>query len=183
MSRPEDDLRCEEALDLLEPCLDGDLGAGEAEAVRGHLERCSACAAEMALAARIRTELRALPELDCPPEVLDKVRRRGPGEVVPFRPRHAWSLRIAAAAAALVLAVLGAMGGAFFLESQKPDSPSPEQVARATREARFALAYLGKATRQAGFDVRDEVLQKRLVMPATRSLARTSDTGDSPAEP
>lgn len=180
MIRPEDDLHCEQALDLLEAYLDGDLSAAEAGGIRSHLEHCSACAAELALAGRIRTELRALPELDCPPEVLDKVRRQGPGEVMPFRPRHAWRVRIAAAAAALALAVTG---GAFFLQSQKPDSPSPEQVARATQEARFALAYLGKATRQAGFDVRDEVLQKRLVMPTTRSLARTSDAGDSPAEP
>jgi anti-sigma factor RsiW len=171
MIRPEDDLRCDEALDLLEPYLDGDLEAGEAGRVRRHLERCPECAAELALAGRIQAGLRALPELDCPPEILEKVKRRGPGEVVAFRPRRAWSLRVTAAAAALVLALTG---GALFVRSQQPDQPSPEEIARATQEARFALAYLGKATRRAGFDVRDEVLHKRLLVPTTRSVARHS---------
>jgi anti-sigma factor RsiW len=183
MKRAEDDLRCEEALDLLEAYLDGDLEAGEAGRVRAHLERCPGCAAELALAGRIQAELRALPELDCPPEILEEVRRRGRGDagnIVPFRPRRVWGPRIAAAAAVLALAVTG---GALFLQSQKPDTPSPEEVAQAARDARLALAYLGQATRRAGFDVRDEVLQKRLVLPTTRGLARISDAGQSPAEP
>jgi anti-sigma factor (TIGR02949 family) len=174
MIRPEDDLRCEEALELLEPYLDGDLSPAGASRLRAHLERCPSCAAELDLAAKIQRELRALPELDCPPEVLERVLRAGRGEVVPFQPRtRAAGLRIAAAAALVALTV---GGGALFLYLQRPSSqPTPEQIAQATAEAKLALAYIGKTTRRASLDLRDDVLQKRLVLPATRSVSRSLD--------
>ncbi|HEX9942979.1 MAG TPA: zf-HC2 domain-containing protein [Thermoanaerobaculia bacterium] len=173
MNRLDHDLRCEEALEVLEPYLDGDLAPAEASRLRGHLERCPSCAAELDLAARIQSELRSLPQLDCPPEVLERVRQAGRGEIVPFVPRQRATglLRLAAAAAILTLA-LG--GGALFLHVQRqPDRPSPEEVAQATQEARFALAYIGKVTRRASLDLRDEVLEKRLIAPATRSVSRS----------
>lgn len=171
---------CEEALDLLEPYLDGDLTPEEADRLRAHLAGCPACAAELALAGRIQRELRALPQPDCPPEVIQRVRTAGRGEVVAFAQSRPLRLRIAAAAAVVALAV---GGGALFLHLQplqRPgDRPSPAQVAQATREARLALAYLGKVTRKAGLDVRDEVLDKRLVIPAARSVSRS--LGEIPA--
>ena len=172
------DLPCEEALDLLEPYLDGDLPPGETDRVRRHLDGCPACAAERALAARIQSELRALPQPDCPPEVIERVRRAGRGEVVPFpSAERAPRWRIAAAAALVALAV---GGGALGVHVQHVRQQQ-EQVAQATREARFALAYLGRATRRAGFDVRDKVLQKRLVIPTTRSVSRSLSEIQSPA--
>lgn len=163
-------MTCDEALDWIEPFVDGDLESEEADRLRSHLAACQACAGELALAERIQKELRALPQPDCPPEILEKVVRTGRGQVVPF-PARPLRVRIAAAAALLALAV---GGGSLFLHYQHPhDQPSPEQVAQATREARLALAYLGRATRKAGFDVRDEVLEKRLVIPATRSVSRS----------
>jgi anti-sigma factor RsiW len=178
--RPNDDLSCEAALDLLEPYLDGDLPPGEADRLRGHLGSCAACAAELTLAGRIQRELRSLPQPDCPPEVLERVVRAGRGEVVRFPAGRPLRLRIAAAAAVVALAV---GGGSLFVHLQRQrDRPSPEEVAQATREARLALAYLGRATRKAGFDVRDEVLQKRLVIPAARSVSRSLNEIPSPAE-
>lgn len=163
-------MTCDEALDLLEPFLDGELPPEEADRLRSHLQGCRACAGELALAERVQEELRALPQPDCPPEVIERVVRSGRGEVVPF-PTRPLRVRIAAAAAVLALAV---GGGSLFLHYQHPrDRPSPEQVAEATREARLALAYLGRATRKAGFDIRDEVLEKRLVIPAARSVSRS----------
>lgn len=174
MIRTNHDPRCEEALDWIEPYLDGDLPEYEAARLRGHLAVCTACAAELQLAARIQNELRSLPQLDCPPEVMERVRQEGRGVVVPFRPRRivrAIGPRLAAAAAMLTLAV---GGGALFLNLQKPaDAPSPEQVAQATADAKLALAYLGKATRRAGDDLREEILAKRLVAPATRGISRS----------
>lgn len=173
MNRTTDDLHCEEALELLEPYVDGDLSPMEASRLRFHVERCGSCAAELALATRIQRELRSLPELECPPEVLERVQLGGRGKVVPFpsRPQAGW--RIVAAAAVLALA-LG--GGALFLQIQRqPSQPTPEQIAQATAEAKLALAYLGKATRRASLDLRDDVLQKRLVLPAARSVSRSLD--------
>ncbi|HEY4595496.1 MAG TPA: zf-HC2 domain-containing protein, partial [Thermoanaerobaculia bacterium] len=106
MNRPHDALSCEEALDLLDPYLDGDLPPGEMDRVRRHLDGCPACAAELSLAARIQRELRALPQPDCPPEVIERVRRAGRGAVVPFPSgERAPRWRIAAAAALVALAV------------------------------------------------------------------------------
>ncbi len=88
--------------------------------------------------------------------------------VVPFPARRIaprLASRLTAAAAVLALAV---GGGALFLRSQRPADPSPEQIAQATAEAKLALAYLGRATRRASTDLRDEVIAKRLIAPATR---------------
>ncbi len=177
MIRTDHDLHCEEALDWIEPYLDGDLPEDEAGRLRGHFDRCPACAAELALATRIQSELRSLPQLDCPPEVLERVRQEGRKDrarVVPFKPRHIIHTigpRLAAAAAVLALAV---GGGALFLQVQKPsDQPSQEEIAQATADAKLALAYLGKATRRASTDLQEEILAKRLVVPATRGVSRS----------
>lgn len=170
---------CDEVLDNLEAFLDGDLEAAEAARIRTHLEGCSSCAAELTLAERIQRELRSLPQLDCPPEVLERVQRAG-GKVVPFvRPersgqplrRPSLPLRLVAAAA-LVALTLG--GGLIFLRFQEQNQqPSAAEIARAEREARFALAYFGKVSRRASLDLRDQVIEKRLLLPATRSVARS----------
>lgn len=153
MTRFDDALRCEEALELLEPFLDGDLPPGEAERLRAHLEGCASCAAELDLAGAVQRELRSLPLHDCPPEILEKVRSAG-GQVVAFRPR----LRFAAAAALLAVAVTG---GAFFVRHSQQE----REVAEATAEARYALAYIGKVSRRAGLGLRDDVLRRHLGEP------------------
>jgi anti-sigma factor (TIGR02949 family) len=173
--RPDDPSACDEALDLLEPYLDGDLTPEESERLRAHLEGCAACAAELALAGRVQAGLRALPQPDCPPELLARVLKTGRGEAVAF-PSGARTLRqrFAAVAAAAAVAALAVGGGALFLHLQQraeTRQAQAAQVAEATREARLALAYIGRASRKTGLDVRDEVLQKRLVVPATRTLS------------
>ena len=170
---------CDEVLDALEAFLDGDLEAAEAARIKKHLEGCPACAAELALAERIQRELRSLPQLDCPPEVLERVQRAS-GKVLPFAApagsapssrRSSLRPRLAAAAA-LVALTLG--GGLVFLQFQEQSQqPSAAEVARAEREARFALAYFGKVSRRASLDLRDQVIEKRLLLPATRSVARS----------
>ena len=171
MKRNDDTLACHDVLDLLEPYVDGDLEPAAAGRLRSHLEGCPACAAELVLTRRIQRELRALPQLDCPPEIVERARRQG-AEVVPFRPRRAAlplrTLRVIAAAALLAL-VLG--GGALFIRSQQQRRAA--EVAQATAEARYALALLGKVSRRAGLDVRDEVLARRVVLPAARSVSRS----------
>ncbi len=180
MNRLDHDPFCEEALGLLEPFIDGDLSPSESTRLREHLERCPACAAELELAARIQRELRSLPQLDCPPEVLEKVERAGRSEVVPFPRRDRAGLRIAAIAALLALAV---GGGALFLRFEERDRPSPQEIAQATAEARYALAYIGKVTRRTRMNLREDVLEKRLVEPASRSVSRTLGEAPGPAVP
>lgn len=145
--RPEIDelTSCAEALDLLEPFLDSELTPGDAARLQRHLEGCRSCAGELALAGRIQSELRAL----------------RPAAVLPFRQRDAARpARVFLVAAMLALTV----GGAVVLEQMRvrPPAPaSPEEIARATAEARFALAYIGKVSRHTGLDLRDDLLRRR----------------------
>jgi anti-sigma factor RsiW len=139
-------LRCDEALDLLEPSLDGELTPGDAARLRAHLFGCPSCTRELALARRIQGELRALPL----------------SEVLPAVPPEVRALAGGGGARALLAAAMLAMtvGGALFLEQARlhpapPPGPSTADVARATAEARFALAYIGKVSRHAGLDLRD----------------------------
>lgn len=168
---------CDEVCEILEPYLDGDLSRDEAERVRVHVAGCAACAAELALAEAIQRELRALPQLDCPPAALERIRAAGPpaDNLVPIR--RAWRLslasraaRIASIAAALALTVGGT---AFLLQPKPPAQPGPEEIARATEEARFALAYLGQVNRKAGLELREDVFEKRLVAPAAENVSRS----------
>jgi anti-sigma factor (TIGR02949 family) len=156
MSRIHQDLCCEEALELLEPFLDGDLTPAKKERLRAHLEGCASCAAERDLAGAVQRELRSLPLHDCPPEILEKVRSAG-GQVVAF-PSRGPRLRIAAAAALLAVAVTG---GAFFVRHAQQE----REVAQATAEARYALAYIGKVSRRTGLELRDDLLRRHLREP------------------
>jgi anti-sigma factor RsiW len=182
---------CAAVLPLLESYLDDELSPTESEGVREHLARCPACAAELRLAEAIQIGLRALPELDTPPEVLARVRALAAEEtaeetaaVLPFeRPApklsHPGRFRFATLAAALVLALLGGLF-LFQLRSPRPaPQPSaatpatPAEVARATAEARYALACIGRASRRAGLEIKDDVLPAHLVAPAVRGLSRS----------
>src|SRR4051812_32105784 len=146
MTRPDEPLHCDEALDLLEPFLDGDLSPAESARLQAHLSGCAACAAELALAGRVQAGLRALPQPDCPPELLTRLAQTietGRGEVVAF-PSRARTLRHRFAAVAAV-AALAVGGGALFVHLQhlqQREETRQAQVAEATREARFALAYI-----------------------------------------
>jgi anti-sigma factor RsiW len=187
-TRPDD---CAAALALLEPYLDGELPPAEAERLREHAARCPACAAELRLAQALQGGLRELPELDVPPAVLARVRAAATPEmpVLPFaRPARepaprSWQPRFAALAAALVLVLLGTLL-LFELRSPRasqPARPTPLEVARATAEARYALAYVGRASRRAGLEIKDEVLPEHLVAPAARSLSRSLHAGPDSA--
>ena len=143
-------MHCDEALDLIEPSLDGELAPAEEARFRSHLAGCRSCAGDMALAVKIQSELRALG-------------RARQGVVVPFPRRHA--VRIVLAAAMLALTV----GGALFLEqtrlrparSVQEAAANLADIARATAEARYALAYVGKVGRHTGLDLRDGLLRGR----------------------
>lgn len=176
--RPDD---CAAILPLLEPWVDGELAPVEAERVCAHLALCPSCAAESRLAEAIQAGLRALPQLDAPPAVLERVRQAaGEGSVRTFRRqiRSRPSRRFAALAAALAVALLGVL--LLFELRRATPQPTAREVARATEEARYALAYVGRVSRRAGLEIKDEVLPRHLVNPAARSLSRSlGETLDS----
>ena len=205
-------LECDSILDHLEAYVDGDLEALESRRVEAHLARCPACEEERQLASDIRDELRALPELDAPRVVLQGVFHQVGTERFQPRPaaarppvarppvarppvarppvaRPAWAALAAAVFAALVIG-----GGLFFSQTtetprapviaETPTTPTvhPEDVARATEEARLAFAHIARVSQKAGFKLRED-LGEHLVEPSTESLLRILSPASAPTRP
>jgi anti-sigma factor RsiW len=61
--------------ELLDAYVDGGLGVGDAAAVEDHLASCAVCGAELERARQLCDELRRLPELRAPSQVLESVKR------------------------------------------------------------------------------------------------------------
>ena len=176
MSRPHDATTCEELELRIEALVDGELEAAETASLEEHFEECPTCAKQYRLAIDIRQELRGLPELDTPTHVLEAALNRSRQEEKHRRwswssiwqtPRPAW-IALGAATAAVLLAVL------VLVPTQDPSVPERSaEVERATEEAHLALAYLDKLTQRATRDLREDIVQKRVVDPVARGLTRS----------
>jgi hypothetical protein len=75
MSRCTDELSCAAVREGLDDYLDGALAEDGRRRLEGHLASCAGCAAELRLAEEVLRQLHALPELDCPPRVLERAAR------------------------------------------------------------------------------------------------------------
>ena len=175
MSRPHDATKCEELELHIEALVDGELEVAATASLEEHFEDCPTCAKQYRLAVDIRQELRGLPELDAPAHVLEaalkRSRRKEPRRwswlALWPTPRPAW-IAIGAVTAAALLAVM------VLVPTQDPVvSERSAEVERATEEARLALAYLDKLTHRTARDLREDVVQKRVVEPAARGLSRS----------
>lgn len=167
MSSTVETLRCETALDLIEPFLDHELEASLAEHFRRHLDECPACRAEASAARRLLNELRSLPEIDLPPRVVEQVERTIDRERLhsinrPAGRRLSWL----AAAAVLVLAV-GAV-----MNDRLQSASNGEDARRAAAELTYALACVSDITQRANRAVRNQVIDHQIVPVAARGLAR-----------
>lgn len=165
---------CTWVLDRLEAHLDQDLSAAQAQRLTAHLAACPACRAQEALARRVAAQLDALPALPCPEQVTAVAAgrvRRGRRSIWIARWR-AWARPAWRPAFGLGLAGSLAVAAWTALSTPAP-AYSPQQIAQAERQARFALASIGHVSRRAGFTVRDEVLQPHVVGPVERLTRAT----------
>ena len=161
--------------DRVEAFLDGDLAALEAEAFDHALADDADCEAELFLATRIRTELRALPRPACPPAVTRAVIAQARRDVRRARPERlrAWLDRwwtpfwqpSLAMALLLALVFTASLVG-------RPAAPAADaaRVEAALAEAKWTLAYLSQVGRQTGRSVRHDVLEHRVVEPVQAAL-------------
>jgi anti-sigma factor RsiW len=204
MSAPLHPWSCEQVRDRLEAYVDGDLEGAEAAEVRAHLERdggCAACREQVALAARIRDALRAVPALACPDQLVERALARaagrgapaGAGPASPLAPPRAandepaasrgwWRGALVAAAAGLLLALGLLAFGALRSADRVPagaragagvdEEIDAQELARATEEARLALAYVAAIGRRSALTLRDDVVGRDIVGPSARALQR-----------
>lgn len=168
MNSVEPDRQCAWTLARLEAYLDGEALSEEIHEIDAHLEGCPACAGQLALARQVRQSLRELPRLACPERVAQaataRLRRR---QTTAWRPRLSrwltgWRLPVWQPAAAMALVLLVAL--AVDQRDREPE-PTAAEVARAEREARFALAYVGQVGRNTGRTVRDQVIRTWVIEP------------------
>ncbi len=68
-------MTCDEALRLLAAFLDGELEAGNQEAVEHHLERCRGCFSRAEFERRLKAEIGRLRAEEIPPGFQQRVRR------------------------------------------------------------------------------------------------------------
>lgn len=168
MSSTVEPMRCEVAIDLIEPLLDDELDASIAEDLRRHLNACPNCSREAVAARGVLIELRSLPEFDLPPRVLERVQRtvdRNPASL-PVRLGGRRRLGWLAAAAALVLAV-----GAVTIGRQHIATNDIE-ARRAAAELTYALACVSNISQRANRAVQNEVINHRVIPVAARGLGR-----------
>jgi hypothetical protein len=155
----------------------GELPEAEAARLGVHVMECLDCAAELGSAERVEAELRALPRLDAPADLLARIRAI-PGTVTPPGPRPPVPARLAAAA--LLAAGLALAAGLGWRASRDSDPPAtavaptaaPADVVQATAEARLALAVVARLGRKAHDEVREEVFVERVATPVLESLGQ-----------
>jgi len=172
---------CGQAQGLLEAYVDEELDGAERQRLEAHLDSCPGCREQWRLALGVKAALGALPHFDAPAAVIDRVlveaateqAARAVGEVKrpwwELRPSPIWAL----VAAALVLALLLPLARG---PQQTPASAEvdAESIERAADEARLALAYVARASRRAGLEIRDGLIVQRLVVPAAEGLRSLS---------
>jgi anti-sigma factor RsiW len=172
---------------LVEPYLDGELSGLRLQRMQRHLASCGSCRDELAAARSIQEELHALPKLSCPDVVVETVLR----QVAASQPESAWSRlrsellqalggslwRPAAAAAgvaavALLIALLG--------HQPRHNGYTPQELARAEVEARYAFAIVAQVTTRASDmalarvlgDVVRDVMGNQVIVPITDAVQK-----------
>lgn len=171
-------LDCAGCEPLLETYLDDALAAAERAACETHLAQCAACAEELALAGRIRTELHELPQMSCPPAIVHAALDHAAAHPKLGQRLAAWLFgEVRVWRPALALLAVAALG-AGYLRLAVPESPavapgpggySEAEIARAEAELKLAIAYLGEISQRAGDSFGTEV-GTRMVKPFSLSL-------------
>lgn len=146
----------------LEPWLDGELPADQAEALERHVDECRRCLQQYRLARRIQTGLQGLEQPSCPDSVIGILAER-------TRPRRR---RLAPALAAGLMASALGLGVAWQMHrAGGPDAqPSRAELAEARAELGVALGYVSAAGRAAGRDVGSVLASEGVMRPIRRGL-------------
>lgn len=168
---------CAWVSDRIDPYLDGELSADESIVFDNHVDTCIDCREELALARTVLAELRELPEQICPDSVSESLysgmkstTERETGARQWF---SGWFLRPAVAGA-----LAGIVFTAMFLVGRMErgaDTASPEEIARATAEVQWTLAFVSDVSRRSGMTFQQEVLEERVVTPMRRAVHSAID--------
>ncbi len=169
MAKSDQETTCLWAQGIIDSYIDGELTGVEASRLESHLLECSACTEELALARRVKSTLRTLPQQHCPDRVvaaaLDQVestpplrKQRHPWAWVPRWYGRQWQL--ATVAAMLLIALVVSL---VVIQPQGPSTAvSPEELARAEQQVKWTLAYVGHVSQRSASIVYEEVIESEL---------------------
>lgn len=178
---------CAWVSDRIDPYLDGELSAGDSRAFDDHTEACVNCREELTLAQAVLNELRDLPAQTCPDHVTgalysgaDTGHEPAVGRIDLARRFGGWFLRpaVAGALVVIVFATLFLVGRM----ERGSNTITPDEVARATAEVQWTLAYVGDVSRWTGRKFEQDVLEERVVTPMRRAVHSAME-GNSPSPP
>ncbi|MBL8086562.1 MAG: zf-HC2 domain-containing protein [Chthonomonas sp.] len=102
-------MNCAKFQALMSAYVDGELGGKEMLAVRAHIERCPACAAELSATREVKQALSSMGSVEVPEGFEDRLvnvvmsKQRGPLQSVPTRWKVAMAGTLATAAAAVIV--------------------------------------------------------------------------------
>lgn len=173
---------CEWVAAHVDAFLEEELDTVDRHRLEAHTRACADCRAELEFARQLVSELRALPQLDCPDHVVSAAER-----AISTRPRGAWERLRAAVDAHLaglmrpamaVIVIMVVAVGVFVLVHHDRavnghsrvagsadtnatqvtlENVSEEELQMAARDAMIAFAYVNKYTRRTGQIVKAEV--------------------------
>ncbi len=176
-------MNCSAFEQKIEAYLDGALSADDARAIESHIAACQVCAEELSLARQVSEGLAELAPLNCSDIVTARVRHTmsapgGRANSVAERSRTqrtAWNQSIWKIAAAVVLVAAGVILAVSQSKNSQPvdsanvdDIYTSEEVALATRQLEWTLAYVEHVTRSSMRSIGKDVIGKS-VTPSMKS--------------
>ena len=173
-------MNCSAFEQTIEAYLDGELQADDARAIESHVADCPVCAEELSLARQVSEGLAELTPLNCPDVVTARVthtmsalggRVNSIAEASGSR-RTAWHQSIWKIAASVVLVAAGVIFAISQSRNSQPvdsanvdDIYTSEEVALATRQLEWTLAYVERVTRSSMQSVGQGVIGKHVTPP------------------
>ena len=177
---------CAWVSEKIDPYLDGELSAEESRVFDHHIDACIDCREELTLAQNVLNELRELPAQSCPDRVTGSLYagvETGPEltahqTVSVRRWLGSWFLRpaVAGVLAVIVFTTMFLVGRI----ERGTDEVTPDEVARATAEVQWTLAYVGNVSRWTGRTFQQKVIEERVVTPMRRAVRSALDADSSP---
>lgn len=181
---------CSWTQERIELYVDGELAGADREEFERHVGKCQKCREELTLAEAVVSELRSLPQLDCPEGAVEKAaavvgtETSGPEGTWLDRLRRLAGGRVARAprpAMAAMLVVIFA--AAVFVLSRHEQSPlngsnrketaetvTEKEVELAKLDVMIAFAYIGKYSKRTGQIVKQDVIADRVVKPLGKTV-------------
>ncbi len=176
MTQLERDNLCPWLNENVERFLDGELNPSETSIAEEHLATCTLCAQQVEFAGQISSTLRTLPIVDCPDSVTEAVYEKVAVSALKrsmqgfdwgrlFTP-PVWRPALIGVVSVGLVALIAVIGG----RRDVVPAYTARDLARARVEAKWALRLVNQVGERAGAQMRNELLNPRVIRPVIRAV-------------